>query len=96
MGKNGKVVIKETVHSPRNVVWLCVGKTYQIRTSRAIFALAKVESKKKGNVVIAFFGASRAKYLRKSNTPLFKALRPILQVERLPLRAIVEAREVVL
>lgn len=95
MGKNGTVAIKETVHTTKKVAWLCVGKTYQIRTERASFALAVITRKGEGSVDITFFGASRAKYLRKPSTPLFKALQPIQQTERVPIRAIVAAREVV-
>lgn len=95
MGKNGKVVIKETVHAEKKVAWLRIGRIYQIRTGRAIFARAKVVSKESGSVDVAFFGASHARRLRKPETPLFRALQPELQVERLPIHTILMAQEVI-
>lgn len=90
-----QVVIKETARTPKKVTQLCIGKTYKIRTSRALFARAKVVDKKKGAVVLVFFGAPRDGHLRKPNTPLFKALQPVRQEEKLSINLILEAQEVV-
>lgn len=90
-----KVELKETLQQPRKVVWFQVGKLYQIRTRSFSFALAKVTHKGEGNIDIEFFGAPRTKRLRRPDTPLCKALQPVLQSERLPIKTITEAQEVV-
>lgn len=94
MNKNGRVMLKESVHAPRRVAWLCVGKTYQIRTENTIFTLAKVLHKGEGSIQVAFSGVPRAKYLRRPDTPLFKALQPVQQIAWLRISTILEAQEV--
>lgn len=95
MGKNGQITIRETVHAPRRVAWLVIGRTYQIRTSNTSFAKARVLSKGEGAVSVEFFGAPRNKQLQRPNTPLFRALQPVRQIERLPIRSILTAQEVI-
>ncbi len=94
MSKNEKVALKETADAPRKVTWFRIGRFYQIRTSRAIFARAKVTAKKGGSIDISFFGVSRTKQLQRPNTPLLKAMQPVLCEERLPINTVCEAREV--
>lgn len=94
MNRNGQVTLQETVHAPRKVAWLIIGRIYQIRTDKAIFALARVVAKKGGSIDVEYFGTSHAKHLHQRNTPLFKALQPVRQKTRLQINRIHVAQEV--
>ncbi len=91
---NKQVQFQEPGRTPKKVVWLIIGKTYQIRTGRAIFAMAKVVAKKNGSVDVEYSGTSHAKHLHRPSTPLFKSLQPVRQRTRVPINEIYAAQEV--